>query len=164
MENLWLDLYRHIHHNAKTNSFHTRCIGKAGIMYLTHMRAYKGLIWSSYYPVLLLPPSNFQESWSKFLVGGVSIVYFVELGMRIFLPAASLINPFPQDTSKVQSAFNKGIVENARIYIHPTLCIWILFSKIGWIWWMSHTEYSKIIASNLKKIQDYMNSRYRKFI
>ena len=46
MENLWLDLYRNIHHYAKTNFFHTRCIGKAAIMYLTHMRAYKGLIWS----------------------------------------------------------------------------------------------------------------------
>ena len=36
MENLWLDLYRNIHHYAKTNFFHTR--GKAAIMYLTHMR------------------------------------------------------------------------------------------------------------------------------
>ena len=44
MENLWLDLYRNINHYAKTNFFHT--CRKAAIMYLTHMRAYKGLIWS----------------------------------------------------------------------------------------------------------------------
>ena len=44
-------------------------------------------------------------------MGGVSIVYLVELGMRIFLPAANSINPFLQDTSKMQSAFDWGIMK-----------------------------------------------------
>ena len=42
MDNLQLDLNGNINHYAKTNFFHTR--GKAAIMYLTHMRAYNGLI------------------------------------------------------------------------------------------------------------------------
>ena len=64
MENLWLDLYRNVHHYAETTFFHTCCMGKVAIIYLTHTRAYKGLIWSPYYLVLLLPPSNFQDSWT----------------------------------------------------------------------------------------------------
>ena len=41
--------------HLETTFFHARCNGKAAIMYLTHMRAYKGLIWSPDIPFETLP-------------------------------------------------------------------------------------------------------------